>query len=440
MRITTFLVLLLLAPTLALAQAVEVSEFAAKEARRQLTFAEEEYSAGNYERAVNSATSASRLDPTLAQAALTKALAYEKLGEPARAQELLTSYVDAGGELSPAATELKQRLTGADTKEGRKRFQLAVGNGGCAFEILSRKNYVDLHQEMAMNVAVAPAWIGYTTQSQSTGDNFIFGLGVVERDGDELDVDDESFEVILDSESLVAIGGAKGKVEFGREHRREQHTVEIWFDGNHIAIRIDGAAIGPVPVREVRTDAEWFLRLDDKARVWDFAATRWEGSLKDGTIPDSRLLETKDSYPTVASTASRAIPGVYDKDGVTSLRSMLPAADRVVAVDASMRMTCGKSSGVRLKVPDGRTVEIGGRVKVHGRASLNLGKAGLTCGKNEDNDVAFSLGADGAVTVIVNDKTFGPVHVDPTGQGDWGIELKGRGTRIGQLQLDVGMR
>ena len=64
----------------------------ADEAQRQLDFAEAELNGGNFDRALKSAESALRLDPTLYQAFVLKALAYEGLGNTALAESLLVAY------------------------------------------------------------------------------------------------------------------------------------------------------------------------------------------------------------------------------------------------------------------------------------------------------------------------------------------------------------
>ncbi len=63
-----------------------------EEARRQLGYAEQELARGEFDKAVKSAESALRLHPTLYGAFVTKALAYEGLGNAELAEALLLAY------------------------------------------------------------------------------------------------------------------------------------------------------------------------------------------------------------------------------------------------------------------------------------------------------------------------------------------------------------
>ena len=86
------------------------------EAARQLQLAEDDLTAGNYERAAASATSALRLDPALQEALVVRALALKGLGRLEDAAALLRAYKDLRGTLpadervAPAMAELERLL------------------------------------------------------------------------------------------------------------------------------------------------------------------------------------------------------------------------------------------------------------------------------------------------------------------------------------------
>ena len=87
------LVCLLLTGCLLGASAV-VAEAPETQGLRQLGFARQELESGTWERAIKSARSALRLDPTLYEAIVIKALSLEQLGEPEQAIVLLEAYLD----------------------------------------------------------------------------------------------------------------------------------------------------------------------------------------------------------------------------------------------------------------------------------------------------------------------------------------------------------
>ena len=96
------LVVLSLGLTLSVPVAVAQSEIQLQ-AQRQLEFSKSEIAGGSFERALSSASAAFRLDPTLYDALVYKALAYEGLGELRLAEGLLTTYMDIRGDLEPLA-------------------------------------------------------------------------------------------------------------------------------------------------------------------------------------------------------------------------------------------------------------------------------------------------------------------------------------------------
>jgi len=93
------------------------------QARRQLEFSKSEIAGGSFERALSSASAAFRLDPTLYDALVYKALAYEGLGELRLSEGLLTTYMDIRGELDPlpeaeaALARVSAKLGGSGDEE-----------------------------------------------------------------------------------------------------------------------------------------------------------------------------------------------------------------------------------------------------------------------------------------------------------------------------------
>jgi len=97
----------------------------ADEAERQAGFAAAELAAGDYHRALKSAESALRLDPTRYDMFLAKALAYEGLGDLELAESLVLAYGELVGGLEdrPEAQAILDRLQAAQEPvlEGRGR-------------------------------------------------------------------------------------------------------------------------------------------------------------------------------------------------------------------------------------------------------------------------------------------------------------------------------
>ncbi len=82
-----------------------------EEARRQLEFAKEEIEEGDFEKALGSADSALRLYPSLYEAYVYKALAYEGLGKLKMAESFLLTYRELRpGEQDDVATEALARI------------------------------------------------------------------------------------------------------------------------------------------------------------------------------------------------------------------------------------------------------------------------------------------------------------------------------------------
>ncbi len=90
---------------------------AADEAERQASFAQDELAAGDYNRALKSAESALRLDPTRYDAFLLKARAYEGLGDLDLAESLVRAYGELVGGLDdrPEAQAILDRIRAAQS-------------------------------------------------------------------------------------------------------------------------------------------------------------------------------------------------------------------------------------------------------------------------------------------------------------------------------------
>lgn len=93
-----------------------------EEADRQLGFARQELSQGNFDRAIASAESALRLNPAAYEAFLVKGLAYEQLGEVELASSLLVAYqeITKGQTQDPRAAEAVDRIRAARTRGPRR--------------------------------------------------------------------------------------------------------------------------------------------------------------------------------------------------------------------------------------------------------------------------------------------------------------------------------
>ena len=133
-------VLVLILAALVLASPALTPRFAhagmEEEAGRQLGFARAELDKGEYERAIKSAESALRLDPTLYDAFVIKGLAYEGLGNLPLAESLLVAYQElrkglvAHPEVAPALARIQAARSGGGARS--KPVQSRVERVGVA--------------------------------------------------------------------------------------------------------------------------------------------------------------------------------------------------------------------------------------------------------------------------------------------------------------------
>ena len=118
---------------------VGAAESLEEQAARQLTFAEEELTAGQFERALKSAESAQRLSPNLYGAFVVKALAYEGLGNTELAKSLLLAYLEVTSGLSsdPRVQPALDRLRATpEPGEGRGVVPEGEGSGATTVRLL----------------------------------------------------------------------------------------------------------------------------------------------------------------------------------------------------------------------------------------------------------------------------------------------------------------
>ena len=112
-RLSTLFLMLIVLSSLASAPPASAGEATETEAQaaRQLDLAREELADSRPERALLSAASALRLNPTLYEALLVKGLAYEQTGDLTRAAGLVVAYTDLVGSLAlPEAAEARTRI------------------------------------------------------------------------------------------------------------------------------------------------------------------------------------------------------------------------------------------------------------------------------------------------------------------------------------------
>lgn len=419
-------ILALLVATPAFAQLEE-------QAARQIQLARDDFEAGHYERAVNSASSALRLDPLLYDALVIKALAYEKLNEPMLAYSLLVTYQELtrgmtqSPEVAPALERLKKLIRGVidqplpATTPAPTPPEAEAEAPVIAFEILSRRNQRDLFDQMNKALDAGPAHISFRSQSPTKGDDFLFGLASARWDGNELDIDDRSFLVILDSEKLVTKARGGATLDFPAEEA--EHDVHLWFDGDRIALRVDGEAIGPFQTHDLPRDASWMIQLDDDARAWNLTARPWTGNFARG-IPSGTDGASREATELVSSqvTLSGRIDEESDRDRIAE---QLPDVVEAAVLRVGFTVHCSRKGYVIVRPGDGREVTVGREIDVRGATRLPRVRNGLACrGGAEQVELVFQ--ADGSVAGVVGDREFGPLFPGrPTGGGEPSFRVKG---------------
>lgn len=100
-----------------------------EEGERQLVFAEAELHKGEFTKALHSAESALRLDPTLYRAMVVKGLAYEGLGDLDLAESLLRAYCELAGR-NPAEGEVGRALARIEARQEVARTQERRSSSG----------------------------------------------------------------------------------------------------------------------------------------------------------------------------------------------------------------------------------------------------------------------------------------------------------------------
>ena len=169
MTLRSFCLVLLSAATLVgLPPATTHAETAQEQAARQLEFARTELEAGRHQRAIGSAESALRLDPTQLEAIVLKALAFEALGDIETAESLLVAYLDfaRGREVDPRVAATQERLAASDKRKKKKTETIPssadhkaasrklVGLGRCDEALVPAITFIDANPKEPVGYAV----------------------------------------------------------------------------------------------------------------------------------------------------------------------------------------------------------------------------------------------------------------------------------------------
>lgn len=440
--VLTALALFAAVPTVASAQIEE-------EAARQIALAREDLAAGNYERAVNAASSALRLNPLLYEGLIIKGLAYEQLHETMLAYSLLITYQDLSRGMvenplvEPALDRLRGLIGGgvaAVSAPGAPVAPAPASSGQSAseagpaaqFEILSRRNQEDLFEQLNEALPAGPAYARFRSQSRNKGDDFYFGLADVRWDDGEADFDDAVFTLILDSDKLVTKGREGAKLPFA--DRNAEHDVQVWFDGTSMAVRVDGQALGPFETRSSSGNSKWFLSLNDEARAWNLEVWPWEGSLGDGFIPSGFGVS---SYEEVTLSFNEVkVPDILNEDD--EIRD-LPDTTGAPHVRVSMSVTCKSKSSVIVGIDDGREVTVGRDIRVRGAAKMPKISGGLEC-SGRPEAVVLEFAGDGAVWGSVGGQSFPRSYPGRRPDGRAEIRAKGKTAVGSDLIIEVAKR
>jgi len=397
------------------------------EAARQVRLAQADLVAGNFERALSAASSALRLDPLQYEAMVIKALAYEKLGEPRLAWSLLVAYQDL-------TRGMEQHLEVAAAL-GRLEAQLGSASS-VAFDVVTEEDRIE--QFVALNQALpaGPSAFKFTIEADGRGADFTIGLAEARLKRGKVHVNGPVFEAVFDGDKLVARGEGRLKLPFDDLLGPGPHSVEMWFDGERIAFRVGGVAVGPVSVaRPVDADDRWFVEVAG-ARVTGFSASPWRGNLlgarMDGKIDGSPIETGASSSLHVASFGQ-----VFTADNADLFAERLDRTRAVDAVAIDVKLVCERpGDGFQLRIPDGRSVALGAGLVVKGQGEVLVGAPELRCTRGSTNDVTLRFAPDGAVHAEVNGTTYGPAHAGPGIDGGWQLALLG-GARVGGARVEL---
>jgi hypothetical protein len=291
-----------------------------------------------------------------------------------------------------------------------------------------------------MNEALkpGPVRVRFRSQSRDKGDDFSFGLAQARWDRNDLDLDDRSFSVILDSEKLVTKAKSGSTLAFAEDEA--EHEVMLWFDGQRLALRVDGEALGPFPTRGIPSNASWFLQLTDDARAWNLEALSWDGDLSSGRIPSG--FEGASREATAVDYTEHPIDLRIDEDtDVSDLSALLPNATDATELRLKFTVVCSEKTYVIVRSGDGREVTMGKAVEVRGAMRLAKYKGGLTCtGDAEDVELLFA--ADGGVSGTIGGREFGFAYPGRKGAGKPLFRVKGDrdSARVEGLVYSVGVR
>ncbi|MCO4774140.1 MAG: hypothetical protein KDA24_29180, partial [Deltaproteobacteria bacterium] len=308
----------------------------------------------------------------------------------------------------------------------------AAAGAAVQFEILSRRNQKDLYDQMNDAVDAGPAYVRFRSQSRSKGDDFYFGLAEIRWDGGEPDINEHVFTLILDSEKLVTKARSGAKLPF--PEAESEHDVQVWYDGDRMAIRVDGEALGPFEARPRSSASQWFLSLNDDARAWNLEFWPWSGSLANGEIPsgmggrsfESTKLEFEDfALPSTVTEKTRL--------------GELPMTFGAPEVRVSFTARCLEKSTVIVRIDDGREVILGREVAVRGAAKMPKARLGLACrGQNEPVTLVFA--GDGAVSGTVGEAAIPLTYPGRRGATDGELRVKGDNITLSDIVYSVGSR
>ncbi len=434
----------------------------AEQAARQIELAQQDFDEGNYERAVNSASSALRLDPLLYDALVIKALSYEKLNESMLAYSLLVTYQELTRgmtqhpEVAPALARLQKLIRGVideplptaepapepvaapPATSAPSPAVSAAGEPAVHFEILSARNQIDLFKQMNEVLKPGPVRVRFRSQSGDKGDDFSFGLAQARWDRNDLELDDRSFSVILDSEKLVTKALSGSTLSFTEDEA--EHEVMLWFDGERLAMRVDGEALGPFPTRGIPSNASWFLQLEDHARAWNLEALNWDGDLSSGRIPSG--FEGASREATEIDYTEQPFTQRIDEDtDPKGFSALLPNVLDATEIRLRFTVVCSGKTYVIVRPGDGREVTLGKAVEVRGAMKLAKYKGGLKCtGQAEDVELLFA--ADGGVSGVIDGREFGLAYPGRKRAGAPLFRVKGdrESARVEGLVYSVGVR